>query len=148
MGWNLTGFGISRITRCQKTIAEDGIVTPVAFTIYDAFCLDGQRLLPTGGPAVNGKTVYEPEHDPWTRVLFGSDALTFEVDLRDGRVLTYGTNDASRHRGYAYQWIQGSSGALPNPNNPVVIYAWALDSVTDPSGNQMTISYTTQTDTQ
>ena len=43
MGWSLAGF--SAITRCPKTIAQDGAPSTITVTHTDAFCLDGQRLL-------------------------------------------------------------------------------------------------------
>ncbi len=143
MGWNVAGFGISRITRCQKTIAEDGDAAPVTFfDTTDAFCLDGQRLLPTGAVAGSGKTIYQPEHDPFTRVLFdpsGQLGRGFEVDLRDGKLLKYGTTTASQQIGTLYIYTAGPKGIpIQRPSFP---YAWGLDTVTDPSGNQMTISY-------
>lgn len=55
VGWGLSGT--STIMRCPKTLATDGIRAPINYdnitdphTGNDAFCLDGQRLLPvTGG---------------------------------------------------------------------------------------------------
>ena len=100
---------------------------------------------------MNGKTVFQTERDPWTRVLFNESAQpddqSFEVDLRDGRILTYGSTAASRHSAPVYAW-EAANGGLRLPSTLPLTYAWALDSVTDPSGNQMTVSYTQQTDTQ
>jgi hypothetical protein len=42
VGWSLTG--LSAITRCNKTLAQDGAAAPVTLTYNDAFCIDGQRL--------------------------------------------------------------------------------------------------------
>ncbi len=143
VGWNLTGFGISRITRCRKTVAEDGDATPVTFVdAQDAFCLDGQRMLPTGDPAVNGKTVYQTERDPFTRILFDPTAESFEVDRRDGWVLTYGTSFRSRLADTPTVWVPGPNGPQ-HGNSPdfTAVYAWGLDAARDPSGNTMTVAY-------
>lgn len=43
MRWNLSG--ISVISRCQQTYAEDGVVNGVSYDSADRFCLDGQRLV-------------------------------------------------------------------------------------------------------
>lgn len=42
LGWNLSG--LSQITRCPATIAQDGFYDPVDYDDNDRFCLDGQRL--------------------------------------------------------------------------------------------------------
>jgi len=41
-GWNLSG--LSTISRCNRTYAQDGTPAPVTLTYTDAFCLDGSRL--------------------------------------------------------------------------------------------------------
>ena len=45
VGWSLS-VG-SAISRCPKTIAQDGVISGVNFTSNDRFCLDGQRLMNT-----------------------------------------------------------------------------------------------------
>jgi Bacterial Ig domain/Salmonella virulence plasmid 65kDa B protein len=54
VGWGLSGT--SYITRCPKTIATDGVREAINYdndtdghSGNDAFCLDGQRLVPVGG---------------------------------------------------------------------------------------------------
>ncbi|TAG64689.1 MAG: hypothetical protein EAZ24_17200, partial [Burkholderiales bacterium] len=47
IGWNLSGLG--SITRCQRTIAQDGIRDSINYDNQennDAYCLGGQRLMP------------------------------------------------------------------------------------------------------
>ena len=144
LGWNLAGFGISRITRCHTTVAEDGDANPVDFSgANNIFCLDGQRLMMTNDPAVNGKQVFQTERDPFTRILFDANAQNFEVDTRDGTVLSYGTTTASRHTAPLKTWVPGDNGAVPGGGGDLTYgtYAWALDTVQDTSGNEMTISY-------
>jgi RHS repeat-associated protein len=58
VGWNLSGF--SSVTRCPKTIATDGVREAINYdnvtnpqTGNDAFCLDGQRLVPVTGGIVS-----------------------------------------------------------------------------------------------
>lgn len=43
VGWSIGG--LSSITRCAKTIAQDGVNDRVSFTTSDRLCLDGQRLV-------------------------------------------------------------------------------------------------------
>ncbi|MCP3170247.1 SpvB/TcaC N-terminal domain-containing protein [Myxococcus qinghaiensis] len=52
VGFTLSGT-LSRITRCRKSVAQDGVVGQVSFTTSDAFCLDGARLIHTN-PGVAG----------------------------------------------------------------------------------------------
>src|SRR5437867_2920998 len=49
MGWSLEG--LSAITRCPKTGAQDGVADSraVSYTSEDRYCLDGQRLLAPSG---------------------------------------------------------------------------------------------------
>lgn len=67
MGWSLGG--LSSITRCPKTIAQDGVMSPVRYDGNDRFCLDGQRLVAvTGAYGVNG-TEYRTEVESFTKVI-------------------------------------------------------------------------------
>jgi hypothetical protein len=47
MGWSIAG--ISAISRAPQTIAQDGIVRGVDFTLNDRYSMDGQRLIVIGG---------------------------------------------------------------------------------------------------
>jgi len=146
-GWNLSGFGVSRITRCNKNLALDGDATPIGFDADDAFCLDGQRLLPTGEPRVGGALPFAPENDPFTRVFIDSKQTAFHVYLRDGRILDYGTTLNSRHHGPRAVWAPTPGGTPTNPNGATdFTYAWALSSLRDPSGNRMDVQYEAFTD--
>src|SRR5882724_10391303 len=47
VGWSLNG--LSSITRCNLTFAQDAAPAPVALVVSDGYCLDGQRLRLTSG---------------------------------------------------------------------------------------------------
>jgi RHS repeat-associated protein len=141
MGWNVAGFGISRVTRCRTTIAQDGDPVPVAFNDSDAFCLDGQRMYPTNESPMNGQYPYGLERDPFTRILFNRQASTFQVFLRDGRILSYGSTLSSRHNAEPVVWNPNPGGPPTKGRSSMVTYAWGLDSVRDLSGNQMNVTY-------
>ena len=47
VGWDLVG--VSRITRCRKTLAEDERIALVRLTPDDSFCLDGVKLMLVSG---------------------------------------------------------------------------------------------------
>lgn len=99
VGWTLDG--LSEISRCNKTAAQDGIPSAISFDDSDALCLDGVRLLrvsPDGSPLQ-----FRTETDGFTRVdVLRSDALgplSFEVRTRDGLIHTYGGHRESRLEG-------------------------------------------------
>lgn len=125
-GWSIAG--LSKITRCGKTIAQDGIRRGVDLSISDQFCLDGQRLiLQSGTHGVDG--VYRTELDQFSRVETGRDAVglleSFVVRSKDGFIHTYGGTTGSRLR------AQGTSALL----------IWALSRVEDRRGNYYDIDY-------
>src|SRR4029453_8494992 len=47
VGWNLEG--LSAITRCPRTMAQDGVRGGVNHDANDRYCLDGQRLMVISG---------------------------------------------------------------------------------------------------
>jgi|GEM_PF-2700140 RHS repeat-associated protein len=149
MGWNVGGFGISRVTRCHTTVAQDGDSAPIDFSNGDALCLDGQRLIPTNQPAINGAIPYATEHDPFTRVLMNVTApFSFVVQLPDGRELSYGATANSRHAGPRTLWAPTPEGVptAATAGDAVFVYAWALDSARDALGNRMDVTYQRFTD--
>ena len=98
VGWALSG--LSAITPCRKTFAADGTADGVDRDGTDAFCLDGQRLVPPGqlyapSPAA-GDTLYHTADESFRRIVAHADAAGgpmpgfFTVHERDGRVATYG----------------------------------------------------------
>jgi hypothetical protein len=46
VGWSIGG--LSQITRCPRTVAQDGISAAPLRSTADRFCLDGQRLVVVG----------------------------------------------------------------------------------------------------
>jgi hypothetical protein len=54
VGWQLSG--LSAITRCARTMAQDGVRGAVKFADTDRFCLDGGRLLTVSGDAASYTT--------------------------------------------------------------------------------------------
>lgn len=66
----------------------------IQYTDQDAFCLDGQRLL----PVASGSTEYRTEIDRHHKIIRKLDHWV--VYLKDGLIQTYGNHDNSRiHRG-------------------------------------------------
>ena len=134
-GWTLNGLSV--ITRCNRTYAQDAApaaITPtsvaITLTSTDGLCLDGSRLRPT--PAGSTST-YQTEIANFAQVTASGVGTTgpsyFTVQGKDGLTYEYGNTTDSK--------ILPHLGTVP--------YIWALDKVTDRSGNYMTFTYS-QTD--
>ncbi|MGH8371876.1 MAG: SpvB/TcaC N-terminal domain-containing protein, partial [Gammaproteobacteria bacterium] len=119
-GWTLSG--LSAITRCNKTIHDDGSTEGVSLTSSDDYCLDGQRLiLKTDG-------TYDTEIESFSRITATSGTngpASFTVQTKDGGTWEYGNTTDSRIL------ATGTSTAR----------VWALDKVTDANGNYYTVTY-------
>jgi len=96
MGWSLQG--LSAITRCNKTFAQDGEAKSIQFDETDRFCVDGQRLV-----LVNGDdgysyghvgAVYRKEIDDFTKYVQHGGGVTgpaeFMAFTRNNLKLVYG----------------------------------------------------------
>ncbi|MCX5233083.1 FG-GAP-like repeat-containing protein [Streptomyces sp. NBC_00233] len=151
MGWAVAG--LSSIERCHKTLAAEGSVSGVNFDSSDAFCLDGQKLVPVKGfgqtaPKANGAdgAEYRTETDSFDRVRSsvtvanaakGPDSFT--VQTKSGRIRTYKPYSGNQ----VYSGIAAvpplATGTISTVAQRVV---WLLESEKDLSGNEMTFSYT------
>jgi RHS repeat-associated protein len=96
VGWGLQG--LSEISRCPKTIAQNGATGPVRFDnalppAGDALCLDGRQLVRVNQDQ-SGPPQFRTESDGFTLVKLlesdGTGPLKFEVRTRDGLIHTYG----------------------------------------------------------
>ena len=130
MGWRLDG--LSQITRCPKTIVQDGVRRGVTLSAEDQFCLDGQRLLMVAGSGTHGAAAeYRVQIDGQSRIQsFGSDPAkgpdSFEVRGKKGLIFTYGkTVDAT---------IEAQGTGRP-------VLTWALSRVMDRRGNYYDVRY-------
>ncbi len=132
IGWSING--LSQITRCPRTLVQDGVLSRVTRTSADPFCLDGQRLVVTNGVAYGSATAeYRTEIESFTRIrTLGSAGFgpqSFTVESPDGRIFEYGATADSR--------IDSSAAAQP-PNTALI---WALNRVRDRSGNVIDFTY-------
>ncbi|MFZ1869129.1 MAG: SpvB/TcaC N-terminal domain-containing protein [Steroidobacteraceae bacterium] len=134
VGWSLAG--ISVISRCNRTVAQDGTAAPVALATNDALCLDGQRLQLTGGTYGEAGSTYQTEVANFEQVTAygsaGNGPQYFIVRAPNGTQYRYGYDGGSQV--IAYQSANGTASA------------WYLDTVTDSAGNTMTFSYTSAGD--
>src|SRR5262245_11307161 len=60
VGWSLEGLSV--ITRCPRTMAQDGVRGGVNYDADDRFCLDGQRLM-----AISA-TEYRTERESFSKI--------------------------------------------------------------------------------
>jgi RHS repeat-associated protein len=131
--WRLTGLSV--ITRCPKTLAQDGVQRPVDF-FGDTFCLDGQRMVILSNGAVSE---FRTERESYTKILgtkdLNGDYVTFKAYRRDGRILHYGRTRASRLHGNPMQF--NPSGTTTRD----VTYAYYVDKIEDRYTNSILITY-------
>jgi hypothetical protein len=132
MGWSLSG--LSAITRCPQTLAQDPGLTvsgAVKFDAADRFCLDGQRLMVVAGTYGAAGSEYRTEQESFSKVsaVGGTTANgpeQFVVKTRSGLTMTYGGTTDSRLE------AQGKS----------VVAVWSLSKVSDIKDNYLAITYT------
>jgi len=73
LGWNLTG--LSAVTRCPRTVAQDGVHGSVNFDANDRFCLDGKRLMLFAGTSYGAAgSEYRTEIPTFTRIIANGTA--------------------------------------------------------------------------
>lgn len=133
MGWSLAG--LSAITRCNKTWAQDPNPAPVTNTLADRFCLDGQQLKLVSGTGAYGSSgsVYATEVESFSRVVasgaVGNGPQSFTVTTKNGLIYDYGTTFDSRV-------LAGVSGT---------VRTWAVSVIRDRNGNKIDLSYINDT---
>ncbi len=112
-GWSLDG--LSAITRCRQTLAQDGAARAISWSQHDRFCLDGRRLvLSSGGQYGAVGAVYKTEIDTYASIESVGGSLGhphyFVITRKDGSVSTYGaTSDAAQKTSdgkYTLTWAQ------------------------------------------
>jgi Salmonella virulence plasmid 65kDa B protein len=122
IGWSLTGLSV--ITRCGGTIAQDGSRSGVNLSYNDKFCLDGQRLMAVNGAYGAAGTEYRTEIEGFARIISGgtqgNGPSFFTVETKSGQKSTY------------------QAVTLPGQSTP---YLWAITLMTDKSNNCMTFAY-------
>jgi hypothetical protein len=92
-GWSIGG--VSAITRCRQTVAQDNNIAAIKLDAGDRFCLDGQRLMLTGGTYGAEGSTYRTEIDTYAVVTVVNSSVTgnpmgFKVVRKDGSISFYG----------------------------------------------------------
>lgn len=139
-GWLGMGFAVSTlsaINRCNRTTAQDGSVNtvPPAFSQFDKFCIDGDRLRLVSGATYGASgTTYQTELESFRKItIMGSDSFGptwFEVRMPDGLIYEFGNSPDSKIR-----LINGSGGL-----SSIRAY-WALSRIRDRSNNYIDFTY-------
>src|SRR2546427_7311730 len=136
MGWSLSG--LSAITRCPQTFAQDGVKGGINYDSNDRFCLDGQRLIAISGPYGANSTEYRTERESFAKIVSydpstcGADGpapssgpACLRVWTKPGIVSEYGFTPDSRIQ------AQGKS----------TVRVWAVNKISDTKGNYLTVTY-------
>jgi len=131
VGVNWALGGLSEVTRCAKTLAQDLEIRGVRYEASDRFCLDGQRLVTTSGTYGADATVYKTELDGYSRIVSSGSTggtgqpTSFTVQRPNGLKYTYGS---------------ASDARILTPG-AAVIRTWALDKIADKYGNRILYHY-------
>jgi len=130
MGWQIGG--LSAITRCPQTVAQDAQAREVRYDSADKFCLDGQRLVViNGGTYGAANSEYRTEIESFRKVVAygqrGAGPAYFMVTDQRGTQYFYG--DA-----YGSSIVDAATGSNRQ---------WALHYIRSTSNNDIEIYWTT-----
>jgi hypothetical protein len=131
VGWNLSG--VSSITRCPKTIAEEGERIGVKNDATDVFCLDGQKLRAVAGVYGAAGTEYRTAIDSYSQIISNGDQaggpVSFTVKTKSGLIMEFGGLN------------RGNYSMLLHPTKRVA-RTWMLTRIKDRFDNQVYFQYT------
>ena len=133
MGWSLSG--LSSLHRCPQTLEQDAQIRAVQLDANDRLCLDGQRLILTGGTYGAVNATYGTELESFVRVTqLGGDLTSatsyFKVERKSGEIAYYGNTGTA------------ASAARVVPGGVSVPLTWMIARVEDRVGNAMHYNYT------
>lgn len=127
VGWSVNG--LSSISRCASTIAQDGGARGIKLDRQDRYCLGKSRLVAVNGTYGISGTEYRTEKESFSRIVqTGGDCggpCGFTVFTKDRRILEYGVTQDS------LDTVPGGSAIL----------RWSVSKVSDRSGNSIIFSY-------
>lgn len=127
-GWALSG--ISSISRCVRTFAQDATPDPVDLSQNDGFCIGGKRLRLNGG-------------------TYGANGSTYQTEIADFSLVTANVPGSNGPASFTVQGLDGLTYEFGNGGNSQVLAtgtgvatSWMLDKISDRLGNTLlTISY-------
>ncbi len=136
LGWAIGG--LQMITRCPRTMAQDGVHGGVNFDSNDRFCLDGQRLVLVNGTTYGADgSQYSTEVESFSKITAhgtaGSGPSWFEVQTKGGQILYFGQTPDSQAPLVA---VPGSQTGQPG-----TVRSWAVNKISDTRGNYLSVTY-------
>jgi hypothetical protein len=140
VGWSLSG--LSSITRCPRTMAQDGVRGSVNYDLNDRYCLDGQRLIAVKGADGGDGTEYRTEQDEYVRVVsytvagVNNGPAFFVAKTKSGLIMEFGQQNPDDDI-----VKDGPIHARVFATGKGVVAAWALNKVSDIKGKFYTIYY-------
>ncbi len=122
-GWSIGG--LSAISRCGSTVAQDKKNRGVRFNKEDNYCLNGQRLIAVQGRKGEEGTEYRTEIDSFSKIIsYGSGRNGpdhFVVYTKSGDIYEYGATRNSQvttSNGTPFMWLVNKiSDRLENRND-------------------------------
>ena len=135
LGWSING--LSQITRCHKTFAQDGSYDNIKFNSSDKFCLDGQRLVLVNGAGygTNGSE-YRTELESYQKIVAfnlpssNQNSLSspdyFKIFTKSNLILTFGLSPDSFYSPYGISSFT---------------HHWLLNKIEDYTGNSIQYTY-------
>ena len=127
VGWSLGG--LSAITRCPATYAQDGFKGGINYDGNDRYCLDGQRLVAVSGAYGANGTEYRTETESYTRVISygtaGNGPAWFKAWTKSGQMIEYGNTADSR---------------IEAQGKPTV-RVWGVNKISDTKTNYIAVAY-------
>lgn len=131
-GWSISG--LSMISRCAATVAQDGFRGAINFDANDRFCFDGQRLKAVAGADGASGTEYRTEVESFTRVKSygsaGNGPAYFSAETKSGLTMYFGTDPS----GSATQGRIEATGRAD-------VMLWAVSRIEDKLGNAIRFVY-------
>jgi hypothetical protein len=131
VGWGISG--LSEITRCGKSYAQDGYTRTVELSTADRVCIDGNQLRLTSGTYGVASSKYRSEVDTIVRYTAngtaGNGPAWFQAEDKSGLIYEYGNSTNSRIESLASGWT-------------TTAITWALSKIRDRQGNEIVFSYT------
>lgn len=169
IGWSVSGLGA--ITRCPNTQAQDGFRAGINYDSQeqnDAYCLGGQRLVPTSaisspgfsvscsGPGCPAGTItaykqeFRTEVEGYSRIIGYKDwpQITagfsrFTVETKDGRVMHYASRFKAFSNGYDTCRDTSQTATCTNGVAATRVKVFLLDRIDDAAGNRLDVEYHT-----
>lgn len=131
--WDIAG--LSSMTRCVTTTAQNGGPGNVALQSDDRYCLDGNQLRHISGTYGGEGGRYRTELDLFSLLIShgtaGNGPQWFEVRTKEGLTYEYGSTADARVR---------VNATIPGVSTDTVL-TWSLSRIKDRAGNRIEFTY-------